>query len=259
MNRPRRLNGWTTEMVMALNQALEDAAADPETKAVIVTGTGRYYCAGVNLAGALTLAHPQTVHDAIVAHNRALFEMFIAFPKPILVAANGPAVGAAVTTAALCDGFIAADSATFSTPFFALGVCPEGCSAQVFPHLMGSESANRMLAEEGWQPTAAEAVAAGLVQAVHAPDDLQDEAQRIAEGWADSAKKREYRGPLARDELIALNARESVDVANAFLSPPFLKGQFRFLWRKKKRVPAAMFLALWTLRPAWTLLLRKPT
>ena len=59
MNDPRRLNGWTAQMMLALHAAMRTAASDDDTKAVIITGTGRYYSAGVNLGGTLKLAHPR--------------------------------------------------------------------------------------------------------------------------------------------------------------------------------------------------------
>ena len=65
--------------------------------------------------------HPQKLHDFIVKNNAAIFDAFIDFPKPLMVAANGPAIGACVTSATLCDAIIASEKATFSTPFAKLG------------------------------------------------------------------------------------------------------------------------------------------
>jgi len=256
MNDPRRLNGWTEQMMRALQAALGKAAADDDVKAVILTGTGRYYSAGVNLSGTLRLGHPRTLRDQIIRHNQALFDLFIDFNKPILVAVNGPAIGATVTSATLCDAVIAAESATFLTPFARLGVPPEGCSSVHFARLMSADAAQRMLGPEGWKPTAREAKDAGLITGVVADADLQNEAQKIAEAWVNEGKGRGFRGGATRDELKAINARESVAVATAFLSPLFLRGQFKFLLSKKKPVPALMFLSLLVTRPGWSLLLR---
>lgn len=252
LNDPKRLNGWTQPMMAAMRGALGDAAADEAVRVVILTGTGRYYCAGVNLGGTIKLSHPRTLHRLIVEHNQALFESFLQFPKPILVAVNGPAIGASVTSATLCDGIIASEAATFSTPFAALGVAEEGCSSVHFARLMGEDNARRMLGPEGWKPNGAEAAAIGLAQWVAPPDRLMAEAQAIARGWVESDKRRELRGGSQLDELLAVNARESVAVADSFLSPPFLKGQFKFLWSKKKRGPALMFLGLWATHPVWS-------
>jgi len=250
-NTPKRLNGWTMPMMDALKAAFIDAARDDETKVLILTGADPYYCAGVNLAGMLKLSHPRKLHALIVQHNQALFDAFLDFPKPILIAVNGPAIGASVTSATLCDGIIASQEATFSTPFAWLKVPPEGCSSVQFARLVGEANAERMLGEEGWKLTAKEAYEAGLVQWQVPHDQLLEEAQRIAQGWIAAGATRSYRGGSTREELKAVNARESVALADAFLSAPFIRTQFKFLWNKKKWTPAAMFLALLISRPLW--------
>lgn len=255
MNNPAKLNGWTGEMMEALRRALGRAGVDDETKVLILSGAGDYYCAGVNLGATLSIDHPKKLHAFIEEKNAALFDMFIDFPKPILIAANGPAIGASVTSATLCNGIIASERATFSTPFASLGVPPEGGSSEVFPRLLGP-AADRMLGAEGWKPTAAEAKEIGLVKWVVAHDELMAEAQRIARSWIVDGVGREYPAGMTREQLRAINARESKALATAFLSEPFLRGQFRFLWGKKKYQPALMFLTLWRTRPLWSLLLR---
>jgi enoyl-CoA hydratase/carnithine racemase len=242
-------------MMDALREGFSAAADDNGTRVLVLTGADPYYCAGVNLSATLRLGHPRKLRAMIVEHNQALFDMFLDFPKPILVAVNGPAIGASVTSATLCDGIIASDKATFSTPFAALGVPPEGCSSVHFERIMGQASAERMLGPEGWRPTAEEAHDAGLIQWVVAHDKLGEEAHRIAQDWVASGATRGFRGGSERDELKAVNASESVALADAFLGAPFIKAQFKFLWSKKKWGPAAMFLAMLITRPLWSRLL----
>ena len=69
--------------------------------------------------------------------DRSFVEAFINFPKPLVCAVNGPALGITVTTMALADLVYAADNATFHTPFMTLGQSPEGCSSYTFPRIMG--------------------------------------------------------------------------------------------------------------------------
>jgi len=255
MNNPRRLNGWTAEMMAAIKEGLKAAAGDDKTRVLILTGTDPYFCAGVNLSAMLRPGHPRKLHAMIVENNQALFDVFLDFPKPILVAINGPAIGASVTSATLCDGIIASEKATFSTPFAALGVTPEGCSSVHFARLMGQANATRMLGEEGWKPTATEALEAGLIQWVAPHDTLAQDANLVAREWISSGVTRSFRGGSGRDELKAINANESIKLADAFLSKPFIKAQFRFLWSKKKWGPAATFLAMLITRPLWSRLL----
>jgi enoyl-CoA hydratase/carnithine racemase len=255
MNAPRRLNGWTMPMMDALKAGFRAAAEDDDTRVLVLTGADPYYCAGVNLAGIFKPMHPRRLRELIIANNQALFDAFLDFPKPILVAVNGPAIGASVTSATLCDGIVASERATFSTPFGALGIPPEGCSSVQFERLMGAENAARMLFDEGWRPTAEEALNAGLVQWVVPHDQLLTEAQRIAGEWAAAGATRRYRGGGTRDELKAVNARECIALADAFLDSPFLKGRFRFFLGKKKWGPALMFLTMWSMRPIWARML----
>ena len=255
MNMPKRYNGWTFEMMTALREAFTKATHDDETKVLILTGADPYYCAGVNLSGTLKIGHPKKLHGMIVEQNQRLFEMFLDFPKPLLVAVNGPAIGACVTSATLCNAILASDRATFSTPFAKLGVSLEGCSSFLFPRILGEKNADRMLGKEGWVPTAQEALDVGLVQWVVPHGKLEAESQRIGEEWIASGEVRSYRADATKEALKAVNARESVELADAFLSPAFMDGQFRFLWSRKKRVPAAMFLLLRHTRPLWSKLL----
>lgn len=255
MNKPKKLNGWTSEMMEAFANAFDKAGVDEQSKVVILTGAGEYYSAGVNLAGTLKVMAPKKLHRIIVERNERLFERFLTFPKPILVACNGPAIGASVTSATLCDGIIAANTATFSTPFAALGITPEGCSSIHFARLMGKSNAHRMLGKEGWKPTAEEAHSMGLVQWVVPKARLQDEAQTIAQDWVKHAKPRAFLGGSKLHELREANAQESIELADRFLGADFLKGQYRFMWKKKKRLPAAVFLSLYLSRPLWKHLL----
>lgn len=251
MNNPRKLNGWTMPMLVALRDAIERAAADPQTKVLILTGTDPYYCAGVNLSAIIAPDHPRKLHAFIAEQNEQLFEMFLGFPKPILIAVNGPAIGASVTSATLCDAIIASENATFSTPFAKLGVTAEGCSSVLFEKLMGAENAERMLGEDGWQPTGTQAVEIGLADRVVPHDDLLAEAHSLASEWIEDGRERTFKAGMTLDELRAINARESAALADAFLGPDFLRGQYEFLWSKGKRGPALVFKALLVTRPVW--------
>ena len=181
MNQPKKLNGWTGPMMIALRDALLNAARDGNTKVAILTGADPYYCAGVNLSDTIKPMHPATLHKMIVESNAAIFNSFIDFPKPLIIAANGPAIGACFTSATLADCIIASEKATFSTPFHRLGVTPEGCSSVHFERIMGKKNAERMLGAEGWTPTAAEAKVAGFVAEVVPHDKLLSRSQELAE------------------------------------------------------------------------------
>ena len=98
MNQPKQLNGWTGPMMMAIRENLKQLGQDSETKVAILTGRDPYYCAGVNLNASIQVMHPKKLHGFIVKNNAAIFDAFIEFPKPIMIAANGPGIGACVTS-----------------------------------------------------------------------------------------------------------------------------------------------------------------
>ena len=87
-------------------------------------------------------------------------------------------------------------------------------------------------------------------------ESLLDEAKAIAEKWIEEGRERTYPAGMTVEALREVNARESRELATAFLSPPFLMGQAKFLWKKKKRPFALVFFGLRATHPAWSRLLR---
>jgi len=254
MNDPKKLNGWTGPMMVTIREYFRKYAKDDGTKALVLTGADPYYCAGVNLSATMKPMHPKKLHALIVQNNKAIFDAFLDFPKPILIAANGPAIGACVTSATLCDGIVASDRATFNVPFATLGIPPEGCSSVHFERMLGSTVANRLL-NDGWRPTGAEAAEVGLVTEVVEHSRLASRAQEIAETWVEQGRKRQIPAGGKVDEYKRVNYEESIRLADAFLSVPFLQAQYKFLRSKGKNSNAAIFWIIKTSRPLWSKLL----
>lgn len=251
-NNPDKLNAWTLPLLKQLFFQLQDATLDPAVKGVVLTGKGKYYSAGVDLSAIIKPMAPTKLIRQIRDQNQRLFASILEFPKPIAAAVNGPAIGAAVTSTLLMDGCFASPSATFSLPFAKLGVPPEGGSSVTFAERMGAANAQRMLGEENWTPTAAEALQAKLIDGVVqlGPEELLATAssfveQRIAAGGG----RRFGRAELAR--LSRVNADESAELANAFVSPKFLGAMEAFNRNKKKAQLAAFFRAARITLPLW--------
>ena len=260
LNNPSKFNGWNVPMLMSLKNQFRAASEDEACKAMILTGNGDYYCAGVDLASSLKPMMPAALHQMIYESNKAVFDTFLEFEKPLCVAMQGPVLGAALTTATLSDGIVASEKATFSTPFARLGVPPEGCSSVHFEWLMGSDNAKRMLGSEGWVPTAAEAEAVNLIDKCVPHDEVLDAAEAMVKGWLDDPNYvKNHRGYTDTRKLLDVNRAESLDLADAFLGTPFLQGQADFLESKGKTKPALAFKFLILTRPAWSLLLPSRT
>jgi len=254
MNDPKKLNGWTGPMMITLRHLLKECGTDNDTKVIILTGSDPYYCAGVNLAATMAPMHPKKLRETIKVNNQALFDAFFDCPKPILIAANGPAIGACVTSATTCDAIIASEKATFNVPFAVLGVPPEGCSSVHFERMMGKEVADKLL-NHGWKPSGKEAVDIGMALEVVPHENLMTRAQEVAEGWAKADKQKCIPGGGTIEEYKKINARESEELADAFLSYKFLNGQYNFLMSKGKKSNARVFWWVKTLRPIWSKML----
>ncbi|GBG30011.1 Enoyl-CoA delta isomerase 2, mitochondrial [Hondaea fermentalgiana] len=249
-NRPAKLNGWSPDLVQAFQEGLEQAAKDDTVKACILTGAGKYYCAGVDFAGSLKPMHPRDLLAAITEQNEALFAPFIDFPKPLFIAANGPAIGASVTSAFIADGIVAAESASFLTPFKSLGLVPEGCSSYTFPQAFGETTAREIL--EGRKLSAQDALELGYCQYVVPQDQVLAKTQELAEEWIASGRTRKIIENGSQAKLREVNKVESVALANAMLGLPFLNHMVNFSYEKSKYGPFLVFWLARTTRPLWS-------
>lgn len=249
----KRLNAWTLPMMEQFTAALERAAADDEVRGVVLTGRGKYYSAGADLSAIMSRPMaPSKLIRKVRDDNERLFGLFLDFPKPIAAAVNGPAFGAAVTSAVLTDAAIASEAASFSLPFAKMGVTPEGCSSYTLPQRMGEEAAQRMLGKENWIPPAADALEAGLIDEV-VPGGNEEVVARavavVAERIAAGGGRRYDAEQLAH--LRRINADESAQLANAFVSRRFLNAMVKFNVGRKKRRLAYFFFAAEKCLPLW--------
>ncbi|MGR3564943.1 MAG: crotonase/enoyl-CoA hydratase family protein [Heliomarina sp.] len=189
LNRPDRLNAFTLGMMHEMIAAIDEADADDDVRAVIVTGAGRGFCAGVDLDDddAFTAAKPDSMSkDPEVwadPTNRDMggvltLRLFNSL-KPLIAAVNGPSVGIGATMQLPMDIRIASEKARFGFVFARRGIVPEAASSWFLPRLVGMSQALEW-AISGRVFDADEALRGGLVRSVHAPGDLLDEAHRIA-------------------------------------------------------------------------------
>lgn len=185
LDRPDARNALDTEHYHLLADALEDAAARPDVAVALITGTGTAFCAGQDLAEMGRLAAPGD--RAAVERGAHGFVRFVGvletFPKPLLAAVNGVAVGLGVTMLPYCDIVLMADTARLRTPFASLGVVPEAGSSFTLPTVMGRQGAAYALLTGAWID-AATAKATGLAWRTCAPDQLLDEALGVARTMA---------------------------------------------------------------------------
>jgi enoyl-CoA hydratase/carnithine racemase len=239
-------------MLEAMGSALEAVAEDCSVKAAILTGSGSYYSSGGDFMdmGTPDSFLPAGISKLVADFNEKLFDRFLDFPKPLLCAINGPAIGGAVTSAGLCDMVIASPSATFHTPFTELGLSPEGCSSLVFPQKLGEQNAHIILTE-GRKVDAITAAEMGLVDELVPPGKLLQRAKEIALQWVAEGRERSIIRDGQLKELKVTNRNESARLGEAVIADPFLAAQYKFAANRNKTTAMwALWLARWV-RPMW--------
>jgi len=176
LNRPDRLNALTAPLNTTLREALGDAEADPEIRAVLLHGAGRGFCAGQDLA---EVAPGQDLGDTLEQRFNPLIRAIRAMSLPVVCAVHGVAAGAGANLAFACDIVVAAQSARFIQSFVRIGLIPDAGGTYALPRLAGDARARGMTLL-GEPIAAAQAEAWGLIWRALPDDELMPEAERIA-------------------------------------------------------------------------------
>jgi enoyl-CoA hydratase/carnithine racemase len=188
LNRPERLNAWTATMQRELIEAIDQADADDEVRAIVVTGEGRGFCAGADLErGGETFDWRARAGAGVPRDGGGQFTLRVFdCTKPVIAAINGPAVGVGMTMTLPMDVRLVAKGAKLGFVFARRGIVPEACSSWFLPRIVGISRAMEWVAT-GRIFGPDEALEAGLVRAVHAPDELLPAAYALAREIADNA------------------------------------------------------------------------
>lgn len=189
LNRPAALNSFTADLHAQLLAALDAAAANAEVRCVVLTGTGRAFCAGQDLADPavapdLTPGAPaKDLGEVIDKFYGPLCQRIRSMPIPVIAAVNGVAAGAGANLALGCDVVLAARSASFIQAFTKIGLVPDTGGTWLLPRLVGRARALG-LALLGDKLSAPEAERLGLIWRCVDDAALQDEAQALAQRLA---------------------------------------------------------------------------
>ena len=159
-NRPEARNAFDVAMYQAAADALSSARDDADVRTVVLTGTGTAFSAGQDLSEMRAFASGTAESDGASGFP-VLLDVVQSFPKPLLAAVNGVAVGLGFTILAHCDLVVVADDARFKVPFTELGVPAEAGSTYLFPMRMGWQRAAHVLFTSEWL-TAEDVVSAGI-------------------------------------------------------------------------------------------------
>lgn len=178
LDRPDALNAFDEALYTSTTAALAEAAESPEIAVVVVTGAGRAFSAGTDVVEMATLAADPDRGDGTHAFP-ALVDQLAAFPKPLVCAVNGLALGIGATMLGYADLVLMSSDARIRCPFTDLAVAPEAASSYLFPLLLGRQHATWVLMSSEWF-SAPECLRMGLAWRVTQPDALLDEALAVA-------------------------------------------------------------------------------
>lgn len=186
LNRPERLNAFTDQMHEELRHACTALQTDKEVRCLLITGAGRAFCAGADLAAFSDNNGPVDLGDALERDYNPLAQTIMGMNIPVVCAVNGVAAGAGANFALCCDIVLAAQSATFIQAFSKIGLIPDCAGTWLLPRLVGHARAMGM-AMLGDPITAKQAVEWGLVWEVIEDDLLVEKAEAMAQRLAAQA------------------------------------------------------------------------
>lgn len=227
-----RLNALSVDTLRELQAQMREAERDPATKVVVLTGAGRAFCAGADLAGEVDIA---TVMDVAADMIRTIADLEV----PIVAAVNGPAVGFGASLLAACDLAIAAESAYIELTFTRIGLMPDGGLTHTLVAAVGRAVAGDLVLS-GRRISAREALGAGLVSRVAADADFAATVDEIARSVSERPRAALTASKLAlngewRSSLESALARESAAQIGLLESPDFARLTARFRTAERSR------------------------
>ncbi|MEY4230921.1 MAG: hypothetical protein RLZZ362_1770 [Actinomycetota bacterium] len=237
LNRPERLNAWNGDLATRYFELLDQAAADPEVKVIVVTGAGRGFCAGADMDTLQGIGASAGSGGAESAAGGRPQHYTTTVPKPVIAAVNGACAGIGMVQALMCDIRFAAAGAKFTTAFARRGLIAEYGMSWILPRLIGTSRSLDLLFS-GRVILAEEAAEMGLVNEVVAPEHLLDRALEYAADLAVNSSPTSMsimKQQVYADQLrgVADASTDAIELMKASLRrPDFKEGVSSFLQKR---------------------------
>ncbi len=215
LNRPDKLNSFDREMALETIAALDQCKDDSTVRAMLLTGEGRAFCAGQDLAEAI--APGTRIEEIITVQYNPIVRRIRNMPKPVIAAVNGVAAGAGANIAYACDLTLAAESARFIQSFINIGLIPDSGGTYTLPRLVGMQRAFGQMVMAP-KVSATEAQALGMIWRVLPDDRLMDEALTLARALATMPTKAIALTKDALNRSMANDLDKQLDVENELQS-----------------------------------------
>lgn len=177
LNRPDLLNSFNKEMALAVQEALDECAGNDEIRCILLTGSGRAFCAGQDLQEAISADGP-TLQSIVKDHYNPIILKLRGIEKPIVAAVNGVAAGAGANIALACDIVVATESASFIQAFSKIGLIPDSGGTFTLPRLIGMQKASALMML-GDKVSARDAERMGMIYQVFPDDEFTERTEKI--------------------------------------------------------------------------------
>ena len=187
LNRPDKFNSFNREMALALHGALDEAENDANCRAIVLTGNGKAFCAGQDLAEAIDPNGPG-IKKIVDEHYNPIVMRLRKIEKPIIAAVNGVAAGAGANIALACDIVTATSSASFIQAFSKIGLIPDSGGTFFLPRLIGWQRASALMIT-GDKVSASYALQMGMIYKVYEDATFMADVLKFAAGIADMPTK----------------------------------------------------------------------
>jgi 2-(1,2-epoxy-1,2-dihydrophenyl)acetyl-CoA isomerase len=181
-NRPEKFNSFNRQMALLLQAVLDDCEKNDEVRCVLITGVGKAFCAGQDIAE-LTGANALTIEVILAEHFNPIVSKIRKLNKPVIAAVNGVAAGAGANIALCADIALATESATFIQAFSKIGLIPDSGGTFFLPRLIGFQKASALMMT-GDKVTAAEAEKMGMIYKVFSDENFEKESFSLAANLA---------------------------------------------------------------------------
>tara|TARA_R110000737_G_scaffold350514_2_gene389725 strand:- start:230 stop:1003 length:774 start_codon:yes stop_codon:yes gene_type:complete len=182
LNRPEVFNSFNQKMAFAFQKALDDCASDESVRCIVITGEGKAFCAGQDLAEATDPDGPE-LKSIVREHYNPIVERLRNIEKPIIAAVNGVAAGAGANIALACDIVLAKESASFIQAFSKIGLIPDSGGTFMLPRLVGLQKASALMMT-GEKVMANEAAAINMIHKAVADEDFENAVTELSENLA---------------------------------------------------------------------------
>jgi 2-(1,2-epoxy-1,2-dihydrophenyl)acetyl-CoA isomerase len=236
LNRPDKFNSFNREMALEVQAELDRAAAEKDIRAVYLTGEGKAFCAGQDLAEAIDPSGPG-IKKIVEEHYNPIVKKIRNIEKPVVCAVNGVAAGAGANIALACDVVIAASSASFLQAFSKIGLVPDNAGTFFLPRLIGFQRASALIML-GDKVPAADALQMGMLYKVCEDAKLHEEAMAVAKTLSDMPTKalglsKKLLNQSWYNTLDKQLEQEMVEQVNAANSYDYKEGVSAFLEKRK--------------------------